>query len=258
MANEGFAGLQKKKPSETGQHWRWLGFGDSDAGKTTALGTVAEVPELCPVLHLDVEKGSDSLGWLEDDDNITILQPQTWGKLQEVYNKCYDDCRDGKFPYKSISFDNLSYGQNLGIYKLLGVDLTHKFDMPNLAEFKDWNGSTEQILRFIRAFTDLPVNFFATAWAEQDTDPKTKQEKMFPSFTGKLKRKVPGLFSQVHYFYKEEKKDKPTARKVLTASTPTVVAKTRRIELANPIEDFHMQLLTDAKVKNPPTAKAGK
>lgn len=249
MSNEQFAGLQRRKPSETGQYWRWLGFGDSDSGKTTALGTIAQVPELCPVLHLDLEKGSDSLGYLEDNDNITILQPQTWGKLQEIYNILYNDAEKGKVPFKSVSIDNGTIAQSLGIYKLLGVDINRKFDLPNLAEFKDFNGSTEQILRFMRAFTDLPMHFFMTAWAEQDEDPKTKQNKAFPSFVGKLKRKVPGLVSQVHYFYKEEKKDKPVVRKVLTESTPTVTAKTRRIQLPQVIEDFHMRMLVEAPLK---------
>lgn len=249
MTNDQFAGLQKRRPSETGEYLRWLGYGDSDAGKTTALGTVALVPELCPVLHIDVEKGSDSLGYLEDNENITIVQPRTWGQIQDVYNVLYESVRKGTNQFKSVSLDNASYAQSLGIYKLLGVDLNSKFDVPNLAEFKDFNGSTEQILRMIRAFTDLPMNVFMTAWGEQDTDPKTKMDKAFPSFIGKLKRKVPGLFSQIHYFYKEEKKGNATVRKVLTESTPTVTAKTRRIQLPQVMESFHMQNLVDAPLK---------
>lgn len=245
MSNDQFAGFQLLTPrSEEAQPINLLVYGDSDCGKTRFLGTASLVERFSPVLHLDVEMGRETLDELPGDAKIDIIPIKRWTQIQQIYNDLYE----GTHPYKSVSLDNGTYAQALGMYKLIGVE-DYVFDTSRLAEFKDFNGNTEQMKRMVRAFRDLDMNFFMSAHADIAEDPKTKLNKNFPMFTGKLMRQMPGMFSQVFYLYKDEGKNKATQRVMQTVGTATTTAKCRKIVLDEIIITPHMQMLADAPIK---------
>lgn len=250
MTNEAFAGLELLNVKDEGNRAKInsLIYGDSDTGKTRLVGTAGLTEMFSPVLHLDLEKGRSTLGELSADAQLDVVEILRWAQLQTVYDRLYDEIAKGTCKYRTVNIDNGTYAQGLGMYKLIGVE-DYKFDSTKLAEFKDFNGNTEQMKRMVRAFRDLDIHFFMTAHAEIAEDPKTRLMKNWPAFTNKLMRAMPGMFSQVFYMYKEEGKNKETQRVMQTMGTATTTAKCREIELPPLIVDPHMQEIADAPIK---------
>src|SRR6266540_3439351 len=67
-------------------------FGTTGAGKTHLLGTISEVPEMCPVLYINTGGGPRTLKMAFLDAPFTIwtptgTAPQKWIKIEEMFEK---------------------------------------------------------------------------------------------------------------------------------------------------------------------------
>ena len=97
---------------------------------------------------------------------------------------------------------------------------------PDIPEQRDYLRSAGQMRRLVRFFRDLPIHVFFTASAAWLQDPQTRENKLWPSLTGKLAFEIPGLVEIVGYLAIVENEDK-TERWLFTQPSGRFEAKDR-------------------------------
>jgi len=229
-------------PGNVDPHIKALIYGESGVGKTTVVASAADVQGMCPVLHLDVERGTRSIQGIYD--NIDVIRVKTIADLQKVYLTL----RKGGHGYKTVNVDNLSEIQQLGLGDIIRDD--SKADKPpdpdsfvdvTVAEWKNYNKSTEQVRRIVRLFRELDMNVLFTAHRTEVTNKEGDVTKIRPYLTNKASQITPGFIDEVWYMYIKHVKGKQR-RIILTDSTDVIVAKTRN-HLPTTIEEPTMELI---------------
>lgn len=210
-------------------------YGDAGVGKTQLAGSACEVPELSPVLYMDIEAGKRTLlRKYKDNKNLHIVTVSKWESIQKVYNELYKD-KDKGNTYKTVIIDSDTEVQKLAMMSRLNSTQARlpgavMFDDENVPEIKDWMVNTEQMRKLTRAFRDLPMNVIFTALATDKT--VGNRTSKWPLFTNKLSDEIPGLFDAVLYMYTQQVKgDAPNERLILTDKTDRALAKSRLINL---------------------------
>jgi hypothetical protein len=196
-------------------------YGDPGVGKTMLCGSALAVPEMNPVLFVDVEGGTLSLR--SKYPNVDVVRVNSFDDVQKVY----DDLYKGKTPYKTVVIDSLTEMQKFSMYgimeKVFKKDPDRDPDLPGIGE---WGKNTEQIRRMVRAFRDLPMNCLFTCLAMDNRDPKTGVVTIKPSLSAKLSNEVSGFVDIVMYMYIKVV-DGQNQRLLLTSATEKHVAKWR-------------------------------
>jgi len=216
-----------------------LAYGASGVGKTVFAGSSDGVPEMRPVLFVDLEGGTLPLvHFAPGIDKIRI--PGTadgWQKLQEVY----DALRRGS-EYRTVVIDSITEMQKTSMYYIMRQ---LKIQKPERAEevpdMREWGINLEQTRRMIRAFRDLPMNVVFVALSKEEKDNKGKR-MVKPSLTGKMADEIAAFLDVVVFLYKKQVGNE-TIRALLTASSEEHVAKDRSTRLPNPIQDPTMKKL---------------
>lgn len=232
-------GLQVGTVDEQTNTVNMIIFGDSGVGKTRLCGSASLVPEMSPVLFLDIEGGVSSLKYLYPD--ISVIRILTFPQLQSVYDALFE----GKHPYKTVIVDSLTETQKFGMYNIMEraqiKDPDRDPDLPGIGE---WGKNTEQIRRFVRAFRDIPnVNTIFTALRMDDKN-KLGVTTTLPSLSGKLAREVSALVDEVLYMYVKNLGGS-YERLLLAQKTEEIVAKDRSDNLPAVVQAPTMQMLYD-------------
>lgn len=232
-------------------------FGGPGTGKTTLAASSIEVPEMNPVLHLNIENGTQSISGIYPD--LEIVDIEQFKQLQTVYNELYrgqDFDSQTCAGYKTIILDNLTEGQKKGMEHIFqaeklaatGINFTD-FVMATFAN-GGWNQSSEQMRKLIRAFRELPCYVILVAW-EVDIEKSESRHKWTPAFTSKLAGEMPGMVNDVYRL----SIDRAGTRVLQTSLSGDVVAKDRTRKLPSKLENPTMQLIhsywTGALVKSP-------
>jgi hypothetical protein len=238
-------GLKIEQVADRTPWFNMLVYGNSGVGKTLLCGSAQAVPEMNPVLFVDVEGGTLTLRTQYSD--VEVVRVNSFKDIQRVYSELYD----GKSGYKTVVLDSLTEMQKFSMYgimedlqaRTLGSD--KEFD-PDIPGIREWGKNTEQIRKMVRAFRDLPLNVLFTALEMTDRDPKTGKVTVKPSLSGKLSNEVAGFVDQVFYLYIQVV-DEENQRLILTSSTEKHIAKWRDAPdpIPNPIINPNMQLLHD-------------
>lgn len=208
-------------------------YGDTGAGKTRFAGSASEVPEMSPVLFIDVEGGTFTLESCYPE--VEVVRIRSWAELQPIY----DDLYDGKWRYKTVVIDSLSELQQFNMETIM-LDLQKKgrksggeveIDVPDQRE---WGISRGQIRRTVTAFRDLPMHSIFTALERQDRNKRTGNETTKPSLPGKLAGEIGGFVDEMFYMYSREVRRKEgdktvveNKRLILTSRTEDKLAKDR-------------------------------
>jgi hypothetical protein len=243
-------GLTIRKPQDKLPYLNMMIYGDSGAGKTLLAGTAAFVQELSPVLFVDVEGGTLTLGQFDSTADIDVVRMNEWRSVQKVYNELFS----GRHPYKTVVIDSLTEMQKFAMNTVLGAG--REIDaIGYMPEFKEWHINTEQLRRLVRAFRDLPVNTIFTALAMDVPDPRTaKTENPLilkkPDFTKKLAAEIPAFFDVLFYLYVRASGQK-NVRFIQTDKDNRIVAKCRVRGLPIIIENPDMERLYDMLIRNP-------
>jgi hypothetical protein len=223
-----------------GETFNLMVYGDSGVGKTTLLASASAVPEMQPVLLIDVEGG-------------TLSIRKRYPQVDTVRVKSFNDfnglaisLRTKPHPYKTIIIDSLTEVQKLGMLEIMKrtIEKDQERD-PDLPGIGEWGKNIEQTRKLVRFFRDLPYNILFTALANHNQDPNGKKHTT-PSLSGKLAAEVAGFLDVVVYMYKaQDRKTKVTTRMLLTEGTEQFVAKDRTDTLPTLVEEPTMQMLHD-------------
>lgn len=258
LSPESIGGLSVVSPSEAASQTRlkMLVYGEMGSGKSHLLGTAALVPELCPMLVIDIEGGAQPLRLFDPTgDRISVVRITSWRDLQKIY----DDLWKGGHGYKTVALDSLSETQKSNMAAVLGMGAGAKveFDaLGSLPQFQDWYRNTESMRRAVRAFRDLSdMNIIFTALAKDEAHPR--REGVFikkPAFTKQFAGEVGAFFDAVFYLYSNEVGG-VARRFIQTDKTDRIVAKCRQAGVPQIIEDPTMSLIYDMLVRNPPVVE---
>lgn len=210
-----------------------LVYGPTGHGKTYFLGTAQDDPRTYPMLLLAFEAGTSTLSGLD----IDIAPIKSW----DDYNEALRLLRSGKHEYKSVGVDSVS---ETHIFSLLTVaqqragatgsvlqgeittDLNVRDD-PDLLQQQDYGKSRIQMLRFLRAFRDLPIHVFFTATSMEETDVREGTIKK-PAMSGSLRDELPAIVDVSAYLAVETAPDQSVvARHLILQNYPKIRAKVR-------------------------------
>lgn len=224
---------------ETAITFNILIYGDSGVGKTVLSASAADVPEMNPVLFIDIEGGTSSIRYMYP--NMSVLRVTTWDQMQQAYDFLFE----GEHDFKTIIIDSLTEIQQFSMYgimkELIVEDPGRDPDVPGIRE---WGKNAVQTNKFVRAFRDLPYNVIFTALRMEDKDPRSKINLSQPQMTGKATRQVPAYLDQVSYYYIRQV-DGEFKRLLLNTPTEKIVAKDRSDNLPAVIMEPTMQTIYD-------------
>ncbi len=234
LTPETLGGLEVKSVVESIEFINMLVYGNPGAGKTVLAGSADDVPEMRPVLFIDIEGGTFSLR--ERNPEIDVVRVQNWRDMAKVYTELYN----GEHGYRTVVLDSLTEIQKFSMYDIMRQLLKDHPDRdPEVPGMREWGKNIEQIRRLVRGFRDLPVNTIFTALAASDKDNKTGMVVTRPSLSGKLAMEVGGFVDIVGYLYTKVVDD-GIRRLLLTLGTERQVAKDRSDKLPPIVEDPSM------------------
>ena len=221
LTNKTLGGLKVESVSERAQFINLIVYGESGVGKTRFAGSATVVPDLAPVLFIDVEGGELTLA--HSYPQAEVVRVQTWQQMQDIYDEVYR----GDSGYKTIVIDSLTELQKFNMYGIMDELLIAEPNRdPDIPGMREWGKSTEQIRRFVRAYRDLPVNTIFTALTKGERNARTGVTTLRPSLSGKLAGEVPGFVDIVLYMYVKRVEDQ-ILRLLSSTSTDEIVAKDR-------------------------------
>lgn len=242
------AGLKIAPQRERAQNVNALIYGQSGVGKTQLAGSADAVPEMRPVLFIDVEGGALTL--TNSYPDAEVVRVTTWTEMQNLYyelGRC-------EHPYRTIVLDSLTEIQKFSMMQIMKDLIKKEPDRdPDIPSLREWGKNIEQIRLFVRAFRDLPVNTIFTALEKTDKDPKTGTWYTRPGLPGKAGAEIAAFLDLVLYYYvKNVKKGDEVVRErlLLTGATETQVAKDRSNNLPLVLQNPTMQDIYDYAIKN--------
>lgn len=228
---ESLGGLQVTSVVEKLTYINMIIYGDPGAGKTVLAGSADAVPEMRPVIFIDVEGGTFSLR--ERYPDVNVVRVQNWKDMQSVY----DALLQTDHGYKTVVLDSLTEIQKFSMYNIMKRVVAENSDRdPDIPSMREWGKNIEQLRLLVRAFRDLPMHTIFTALAKTDKDSKTGASRTKPYMSGKLADEVAAFVDIVGYQYIKVV-DSNLKRFLLTSSHETFVAKDRSDNLPQTIEE---------------------
>lgn len=234
-------GLKVNQVIDRTPWFNFLVYGDPGVGKTMLCGSALAVPEMNPVLFVDVEGGTLTLRSKYPETDV--VRVNSFDDVQKVY----DDLYKGNSGYKTVVLDSLTEMQKFSMYGIMDAAVKKDSDRdPDLPGIGEWGKNTNQIRRMVRAFRDLPMNCLFTCLSMDSRDTKTGVVTIKPSLSAKLSNEIAGFVDIVMYMYIRNIDDVPT-RLLLTGATEKHVSKWRDAPepLPEAIIDPTMQTLHD-------------
>lgn len=216
-----------------------LVYGNPGVGKTVLAGSADVVPEMRPVLFLDVEGGTLSLR--DRYPEVEVVRVQSWNDIQKVYDALFNRQTE----YKTVVVDSLTEIQKFSMYTIMDFVVRKDPDRdPDVPSMREWGKNIEQIRKLVRAFRDLPINTIFTALEKSEKDTRTGVVSIKPYLSGKLADEVAGFMDIVSYQYTKVQ-DGEVKRLLLTSATEKQVAKDRTGRLPIVLEEPNMDKIYD-------------
>jgi hypothetical protein len=205
-----------------------LVYGESGIGKTVFAGSADQIPDMRPVLFVDIEGGTFSLQ--NFGFNVDVVRVTTWNQMQQLYN----ELAEGKHNYQTVVLDSLTEIQKFNMYQVMSdmIDKKGPDVDPDIPSIREWGKNMEQIRKFVRAFRDLPMHTIFTALARVDKDDRTGIRWTKPSLSGKLADEVAAFLDEVFFYYMKQVPNPDgegtiNQRLILTQKTESTIGKDR-------------------------------
>lgn len=219
------AGLPIVSPKQLNKYINMLIYGESGAGKTTLVQTASDVPEMCPIIFINLNGGTLSI----QDPNMDVVNPTTWKHMLLLHKTLQKGTK-----YKTVIGDLWSEVQDLCMTEVKGAR-----DVPQI---QDWGRVTTKMVNLTKAFKRLEMNFLATSLTDIESDSGIKNFK--PGFSNKLSYRIPASLDFCAFLEVKGKKRVLTCQK-----TGTVSAKGRGYKLPQRIDNPTMAMLRTAVLK---------
>lgn len=215
-----------------------LVFGSSGAGKSHLAGTATQVPEMCPVIYLDVEDGSMTIKQNFDQSKVEVRRIDKWKDIAKNVRKI----RTGEH-FRTVVLDNATEAQNFDFADMLGEDLD-SIDDDSQPERGDYNVSLNHMTKMARSLRRSKLHVIVTAWEREEVDEKGNPSKISVQLSKALSKQFPGHFDSVFYLYTDRRGGK-NRRLLLTENGNLAQARTRVRGMPEKIEEPTMQEIFD-------------
>lgn len=234
-------GLAIKSVVEEAEFFNTMIYGESGTGKTTLAGSAIEVPEMRPVIFLDIEGGTISLR--DKYPEVEKVRIDSWDDLVDVYTELKNSSVNR---YKTVVLDSVSELEEFGMEEIMGravkkAQAEGEERDPDLPQIGEHGKSSQRMRKVIRRFRDLPMNTIFTALERVDVDKKGRRT-IKPRLSPKLASQVSGFLDVVLYMYKKEIEEE-IRRVVLSDATDEVIAKDRTNRIPQTITDPTMSVI---------------
>jgi hypothetical protein len=211
-------------------------YGKPGVGKTYLASLADQVPEMRPVIYLNIEGGDMTLRHSAPEiQKIPEEGSLTWGQLEMVYDQlarqCYNGAQPGEFVPRTVILDTLTEMQKMNMSQIMAELLMAEPEKgwdPDIPDVRRWGKNIEQIRKWVRRYRNLPLNVIMTCHEQEDKDQMTGAILHKPQLSGKLSNEVAGFFDVVAYLYVKAEGDPPKpTRKLLTGAIEGYIAKDR-------------------------------
>lgn len=217
---------------DEGGYIKMLVYAAHGTGKTTLMGSAADVEEMRDVLVLDFESGKMTLKdnpRIEHPEYIDTIRITNFKQLGKVHEYLKQHCRardnddekllkelQSKFTgvpidkikrvrrYQTVGIDSLSELDTLSMYEMLGIgsdsnlnEVMNGGEMAT-AEWGEYKKNNQMLQLVIRAYRDLPINVILVCHSAFTQD-EAKRMLYAPALTGKLQKQVQGFVDIVGY-----------------------------------------------------------
>ena len=211
-------------------------YGDTGAGKTVLSASIVEIPEMRPILFINIEGGTRSI---KSREGIRVVDLRT--PLQARLVRQY--LKDNWKKFRCVIMDSLTEYRILESRGVLAqamlTDATHDKEVLNL---RDWGKTHDRVREFVRFLRDLPIYTIVTALMSKTKDETTGALHIEPMLSEKLNGTVPGYFDLVGYLQVENVGGKKT-RRLYVQPTDKMKAKDRTDALGEYIDNPTMEKL---------------
>lgn len=163
-------------------------YGGGGVGKTATIGKVAHSHG--PLLYVDAEGGGKSITHIP---GIHIAEVTTWREIANITRDLKG--KAGKYPFKTICFDNLSEIQSLCLNDIVPVG--------SAVQIQHYGEATARMLKLTRDLREVArtqgVHVFLIAWDSPEMSEGGVVTKRGVGFTPSLARQFPGIVTYVGY-----------------------------------------------------------
>ena len=227
----------------------FLIYGDSDSGKTTSFITLED-----PALHINTQaKDARTVHQqFKHNKKLSYVSPEGFDDLMESENRWVEQAKEGKFPFKSVMLDDLTFSQSnfrheleddrhgareLDDEKKTGIrGLTDRFRF----EKPDWRSIGSMMSRItylLNQFSKFGIVVVATAIATHDFPKYGGGVKTAPNIEGfDYTRLLHGYFDFIGYiidpFHFDEEMNPVPPRISFHSPDGTYMARCNSLELA--------------------------
>ena len=190
-------------------------YGDAGRGKTWLAASAAQIPELTPVLLIDVEGGASAIA--RDFKDVDVIAVDTHEKLDKVM----DDLINVKHKYKTVIIDTLGVAMDRA-EKVFGERPENKGN-----KFGKWGDLKIWANNLVRGLHAAPFTSIILTHAEDQKDENTGAVKTVPNIPGGSKKDLPGIPDIIGYITAQKKEDGTAQRVLLVESSDRFVTKNR-------------------------------
>ncbi len=194
---------------------KYLIYGQAGTGKTSLAYSASLVPELCPVLGIDIEHGSLPAIKHGDMNNLTILRPNDFTEVKKII----DEINKPDFPFKCVIFDTADKFQEM---------VVRHWERISTNPYEKWTQAYEQLVGLVDAIKKKGITVIAITHVDRVILEGTGDVMIGPAFEGKVSpRKVPSDFDTIGYMHWQTLEDDSLIPVLVTRTGDDVIVKQR-------------------------------
>lgn len=224
---------------------KFLFYGRSGTGKTVLSSSASAVPDLGPVLGVDMDGGmlaATANGYTD----IDLTKVDSFTASEDSYMQVHKYLVGPDNEYSTAILDSLTEMQQLVVTECLRESGKKQPDWPV------WGLVTGKMRAAVRRIRDLPIHVIATALDRQVKDEQTGMMVCQPSLNGKMAEEIPGFFDVVARLAIKKNKEGKLVRVAYFEGDGTFVAKDRTNSLGRVMEDPTIEKMWDLIRKKHP------
>lgn len=241
-------GLELGAPKKESARPSILIYSQPGVGKTTFCASVADVPELCPALLVDIERGTLSIAGKDYGNKLTIVHVKTYDDIKRLFEQI---ANSDPMPFKTIIIDPVDRLQEL---------ILKAHDNPG-NPYAKWEAVFEKLMEIIvYLHKSCGLTVICTTHAALEKDEVSGRVLIAPDFEGKKSfRKIPQVFDIIGYLTQEKNKDSGDMFRLLNTSPLENIVSKSRIptlpgKLGNPTMEKVMGYIEEFANPTPPPA----